>query len=48
MKSFELNLKVNEIYHSETTEKTYKAEINLTDDTDFSEIVKFLEDIKKV
>lgn len=44
MKNFELRLKVDEIRRRETTERTYKAEIN----TDFSEIVEFLEDIKKI
>lgn len=48
MKNFELNLKVNEIRYGETIERTYKAEINLTDDTTFSEIIDFLEGIKKV
>lgn len=48
MKSFELRLKVDEIRRRETTERTYKAEINLTDGTDFSEIIEFMEDIKKV
>lgn len=48
MKNFELRLKVDEIRRRETIERTYKAEINLTDNTDFSEIVEFLEDIKKI
>lgn len=48
MKSFELKLKVDEIRRRETTERTYKAEINLTDSTDFSKIIEFMEDIKKV
>lgn len=48
MKSFELRLKVDEIRRRETTERTYKAEINLTDSTDFSEIIEFMGDIKKV
>lgn len=48
MKSFEMRLKVDEIRRRETTERTYQAEIKLTDNTDFSEIVEFLEDIKKI
>lgn len=48
MKSFEMKLKVDEIRRRETTERTYKAEINLTDDISFSAIVEFLEDIKKI
>ncbi len=48
MKSFDLRLKVDEIRHNEITERNYKAEINLTDSTDFSEIIEFMEDVKKV
>ncbi len=47
MKSFDLRLKVNEVRRNEITERNYKAEINLTDSTDFSEIIEFMEDIKR-
>lgn len=48
MKAYELRLKVDEISRREMTERTYKAEIRLADNTTFSEIVEFLEDVKKV
>ena len=48
MKSFELKLKVDEIRRREAIERTYTAEIKLTDETSFSEIVEFLEDAKKI
>lgn len=43
-----MRLKVDEIKRRETTERTYKAEIRLSDDTNFSEIVEFIDDIKKI
>lgn len=49
MKNFELNLKIEEIRKiGETVQRVYNAELILTDDTNFSDIVKFIEDIKKI
>lgn len=48
MKSFELKLKVDEIRRHEAIERRYEAEIKLTDETSFSEIVEFMEEVKKI
>lgn len=48
MKAYKLELKVNEVSQKKETEKIYRAEINLADSTTFSEIVKFLDDVKRV
>lgn len=48
MKFFEMNLQVVESKKGERIEKTYKTELRVSDETSFSDIVDFLEDVKSI
>lgn len=48
MKFFEMNLQVVESKKGERIEKTYKTELRVSDETSFSDIVDFMEDIKNI
>ena len=48
MKFFEMNLQVVESKKGELIEKTYKTELRISDETSFSDIVDFMEDIKNI